>query len=107
MIVQCLVYNSINIFSKRYADVEIYCKMTSFDMNSSSANPMANQMLSTDEESTGFGDEYPMEIAAMNDLEYKFHPQEQFGRVLHTNEFLMFRTKMPANEHIVCSIYES
>ena len=69
------------------------------DMNNTCQN--INSPISIDEESLGTGDEYNVEIAAMSNLEYKFHNQEQFGRLLKKNEFVMFRSRMPMTEHIV------
>lgn len=40
----------------------------------------------------------------MNEAEREFHPQEQFGRVLNENEFLMFQVLMHSPETIV-SLY--
>lgn len=37
----------------------------------------------------------------MNEAEREFHPQEQFGRVLNENEFLMFQVLMHSPETIV------
>lgn len=97
LVFHIMVYNSVNIISKRYADAEIYYKLASFDMNSLMDSSHTNM----DEESVGFGDEYPVEIAVMNEMEYKFHPQEQYGRTIKKNEFIKFRARMPLTEHIV------
>lgn len=37
----------------------------------------------------------------MNEAEREFHPQEQFGRALNEDEFLMFQVLMHSPETIV------
>lgn len=41
----------------------------------------------------------------MNEAEREFHPQEQFGRVLNENDFLMFQVLMHSPETIVSLFY--
>lgn len=113
--VHLMLFNSIEIMSRRYVNDAIYYKLTCFDMNSmegSSASASSNPTVSVtnsssappaamDEESLGIGDEYSAEIGVMNNLEHKFHAQQQYGRLLKANEFVMFRARMPMTEHIV------
>lgn len=37
----------------------------------------------------------------MNEAEREFHPQEQFGRALNENEFMMFQVLMHSPETVV------
>lgn len=98
--VHFMLYNSINVISKRYAGTDIYFKAASFDMNDIMEGSRA-----TVDEDMEIGDEYPVDIAVMNNLEYKFHPQEPFGRLLQNNEFVMLRSRMPMTEHIVSVLF--
>lgn len=107
-----MLFNSIEIMSRRYVNDAVFYKLTCFDMNSmeaSSASSMptvsvtnsSSNAATMDEESLGIGDEYSAEIGVMNNLEHKFHAQQQYGRLLKPNEFVMFRARMPMTEHIV------
>ena len=99
-----MLFNSIEVMSRRYVNEEIYYKIACFDMNNimdASQPDSTAPSMSIDEESLGIGDEYSVEIGVMNNQEHKFHAQEQFGRLLQKNEFVIFRAKMPVTEHIV------
>lgn len=48
-----------------------------------------------DESFSEFENEYPMEIAVMDDADYNFHVQEKFGRVMKNNEFYIYRSFLP------------
>ncbi|KAH9388149.1 Glycerophosphocholine phosphodiesterase gpcpd1 [Tyrophagus putrescentiae] len=107
--VHLMLFNSIEIMSRRFANDQIYYKLTCFDMNSmettvSSSMPstptVSSAPVAMDEESLGIGDEYSCEIAIMNNEEFKFHAQATFGRLLKRNEFVMVRARMPMTENI-------
>lgn len=100
--VHLMLFNSIEIMSRRYLNEEIYYKIACFDMNQmmETSLPVTSPVV-IDEESLGVGDEYSVQIGVMNNNEHKFHSQEQFGRLLQKNEFVMFRARTPATEHIV------
>lgn len=100
--VHLMVYNSIEVLSRRYKNDQIFYKITYFDMNHTmEINQQQQQQVGLDEESLGIGDEYIAEIGVMNNQEYKFHNQEQFGRLLTPNEFVIFRTRMPITDNVV------
>lgn len=40
-------------------------------------------------------------LQVMNEAEREFHPQEQFGRVLNENDFVMFQVLMHNPETVV------
>ena len=105
-----MLFNSIEIMSRRFANDQIYYKLTCFDMNSMEtvssslpSTPTTSTPVAMDEESLGIGDEYSCEIAIMNNEEFKFHAQATFGRLLKRNEFVMVRARMPMTENIVSS----
>lgn len=97
-----MLYNSIDVISRRYANDEIYYKISSFDMNMIAESDI-NSWVNMDEDSLGVGEEYPVEIAIMNNKEFKFHPQCAAGRVLIKNEFAILRSKMPYTDQVVGS----
>lgn len=97
MALHIMLYNSIDIISKRYSQTKIYCKFNGFEMDS------INETLDTaqDDDLDHCMDQYPFDVAAMNDLEYKFQNQSQFGRSIQTNEFIIVRCKIPLTGNIV------
>ena len=92
-----MLYNSINIISKRFSQTKIYCKFNSFEMDS------IDETLDTahDDDLDHCMDQYPFDVAAMNDSEYKFKNQNLFGRLIQTNEFIIVRCKIPLTGNIV------
>ena len=97
-----MLFNSIEVLSRRYVNEDIYYKMACFDMNHMmETSHSVSSPVTIDDESLGTGDEYSGEIGVMNTNEYKYHAQEQFGRLLRKNEFVMFRARLPMTEHVV------
>ena len=106
-----MLYNSIDVISRRYLNEEIYFKIACFDMNHTmdtsaigcGGSNSNQQTVSIDEESLGIGDEYSVDIGVMNEENHKFHNQELFGHLLQKNEFVICRARIPMTEHIVSS----
>ncbi|XP_027198184.2 glycerophosphocholine phosphodiesterase GPCPD1-like [Dermatophagoides pteronyssinus] len=96
MALHIMLYNSINIISKRFSQTKIYCKFNSFEMDS------IDETLDTahDDDLDHCMDQYPFDVAAMNDSEYKFKNQNLFGRLIQTNEFIIVRCKIPLTGNI-------
>lgn len=91
--IHLMFYNSIEIISRRYAMEEISFRVATMDMTSVFESTM-------DEDIDG-GDEYPTEIAVMNNVEYKFHQQIRNGRQVLKNELVLFRSRMPYTDQVV------
>lgn len=94
-----MLYNSIEIISKRFSQTKIYCKFSGFAMDS--IDETFDTAQDDDFNHHDGIDQYPFDVAAMNDLEYKFQNQNLFGRSMQTNEFIIVRCKIPLSGNIV------
>ncbi|KAH7640459.1 glycerophosphocholine phosphodiesterase gpcpd1-like protein [Dermatophagoides farinae] len=98
MALHIMLYNSIEIISKRFSQTKIYCKFSGFAMDS--IDETFDTAQDDDFNHHDGIDQYPFDVAAMNDLEYKFQNQNLFGRSMQTNEFIIVRCKIPLSGNI-------